>query len=223
MIPSACMVFAAGLGTRMGVLTATRPKPMIPVAGRPLLDHALALVAEAGLRPVINTHYLADQVADHLAGRVAISYEPALLDTGGGLLAALPLLGPGPVATLNSDAIWTGPNPFATLSAAWDPDRMEALLLLVPLARARERQGGGDFTLTEGRIHWRGDLVYTGAQFLHPEGLAAIPGPAFSLLRFWDAAIARGTAYGVIHPGLWCDVGRPEGIPAAEALLREGA
>lgn len=222
-IPRAAMVFAAGFGTRMGALTATRPKPLVPVAGRPLIDHALGLVEAAGLRPVVNTHYLAAQLAGHLAGRgLAIAHEPEILDTGGGLRAALPLLGPGPVATLNSDAVWTGPNPFETLRAAWDPGRMEALLLLVPLERARERRGGGDFARdAAGRIGWGGDLVYTGAQFLRTEGLAEIGDRVFSLRLFWDAAIARGTAFGVIHPGLWCDVGRPEGIAAAEAMLAE--
>lgn len=221
--PTAAMVFAAGFGTRMGALTAARPKPLVPVAGRALLDHALALVQAAGLRPVVNTHYLAGQVADHLSGRgIALSHEPEILDTGGGLRAALPLLGEGPVATLNSDAVWTGPNPFDTLRAAWDPARMEALLLLVPLARARERRGGGDFALdAAGRISWGGDLVYTGAQFLQVAALDAVAAPAFSLLLVWEAMIARGTAFGVIHPGLWCDVGRPEGIAAAEAMLRE--
>ena len=223
--PRAAMVFAAGFGTRMGTLTRDRPKPLIEVAGRPLIDHALALVAAAGMRAVVNTHYHAGLLAAHLAGRdLAIAHEPEILDTGGGLRAALPLLGPGPVATLNSDAAWTGPNPFATLGAAWDPARMGALLLLVPLARARERRGGGDFALDAGgRIGWGGDLVYTGAQILAPEALEGLPAGAFSLRLVWDRLIAERRAFGVVHPGLWCDVGRPEGIAAAEAMLREPA
>lgn len=221
--PRAAMVFAAGFGTRMGALTRDRPKPLIEVAGRPLIDHALALVAAAGLRAVVNTHYHAGLLAAHLAGRdLAIAHEPEILDTGGGLRAALPLLGPGPVATLNSDAAWTGPNPFATLGAAWDPARMGALLLLVPLARARERRGGGDFSLDAGgRIGWGGDLIYTGTQILAPEALEGMPAGAFSLRLVWDRLIAERRAFGVVHPGLWCDVGRPEGIAAAEAMLRE--
>lgn len=219
MTPAAAMVFAAGLGTRMGALTADRPKPLIPVAGRPLIDHALALTV--GLdRVVVNTHYHADQLAAHLAGRrVILSHEPELLDTGGGLKAALPLLGAGPVFTLNSDAVWTGPNPLATLAAGWQAP-MEALLLLVPRARARGRQGPGDFHLgPDGRIGRGGDLVYTGAQILRPEGLDAIAARVFSLNLLWDAIAARGGLYGALHPGGWCDVGHPAGLTEAEAML----
>ena len=128
------MLFAAGFGTRMGELTRSRPKPLIPVAGRALLDHALDLAAGAGLsRQVVNAHYLAEQVVAHLDGRgIPVAVEtPEILDTGGGLRAALPLLGPGPVFTLNTDAVWTGPNPLVTLAGAWDPARMDALLLLM--------------------------------------------------------------------------------------------
>ena len=222
--PQAAMVFAAGLGTRMGALTAARPKPLVEVAGRALIDHALGLVAAAGVgRVVVNTHYLAGMLEAHLAGRagVAISHEPALLDTGGGLRAALPLLGPGPVFTLNSDAVFTGPNPLATLRGAWG-EGCEALLLVVPAARARGRTGGGDFALSpDGRLRRGGDLVYTGAQIVHPGGLAAFPEPAFSLNRLWDAAAARGGLRGVVHPGGWCDVGHPGGVVGAEAMLAE--
>ncbi|OZA00061.1 MAG: nucleotidyltransferase, partial [Rhodobacterales bacterium 17-64-5] len=130
--PFPLMLFAAGFGTRMGALTADRPKPLVMVAGRALIDHALDVAAGAGAdRVVVNTHYRADQIAAHLAGRgVKISPEDPILETGGGLRAALPLLGPGPVAILNSDAIWTGANPLTQLAAAWDGARMEALLLL---------------------------------------------------------------------------------------------
>lgn len=221
--PAALMLFAAGRGTRMGALTAERPKPLIPVAGRPLIDHALALAARVP-RVVVNTHAHAAQLHAHLAGRpVAISHEPELLETGGGLRAALPLLGPGPVYTLNADAVWTGPNPLATLAAAWGPG-MEALLLLVPAARARGRQGPGDFTLgADGRLARGGDLVYTGAQIVDPGGLAEIPERAFSLNRLWDRTAARGGLYGALHHGGWADVGHPAGIAEAEAMLAEDA
>lgn len=224
MTPGAVMIFAAGFGTRMGALTAGRPKPMIKVAGRPLLDHALALAGAAGLaRIVVNTHYLAGQIAAHLQGRgVLVSHEPDILDTGGGLRAALPLLGPGPVFTLNSDAVWTGANPLATLAAAWDPARMDALVLLLPADAAKGHAGGGDFACDEaGRIARGGPFVYLGAQILDPVLLDGIGAAAFSLNRAWDAAIARGRAFGVLHRGGWCDVGRPEGIAEAEAMLRE--
>jgi len=222
-LPEALMLFAAGRGTRMGALTADRPKPLIEVAGRPLIEHALALTRGIP-RVVVNTHAHAAQLEAHLAGRgVAISHEPELLETGGGLRAALPLLGPGPVFTLNSDAVWTGPNPLATLREGWGRGA-EALLLLVPAARARGRAGPGDFSLgPDGRLCRGGDLVYTGAQILHTGGLAEIPGRVFSLNLLWDRMAARGGLCGVLHPGGWADVGHPAGIAAAEAMLAEAA
>ncbi len=224
--PYPLMIFAAGFGTRMGALTADRPKPLIPVAGRALIDHALdtALAAGAG-RVVVNTHFRADQMARHLAGRpVAISHEAGtILETGGGLRAALPLLGPGPVAILNSDGIWTGENPLIRLAAAWDGARMETLLLLLPVGAATGRGPRGDFRLdATGRLS-RGaggeDHVYIGAAIIDPARLAEVPGAAFSLNLVWDRMIAAGTAHGVVHRGGWCDVGHPEGIAAAERLL----
>lgn len=216
------MIFAAGLGTRMRPLTETCPKPLIPVAGRTLLDRALDLGRAAGAGPiVVNTHYLGDRIAAHLAGRdVALSDEAdEILDTGGGMRQALPLLGPGPVMTLNPDVVWTGPNPLAALQDAWRED-MDALLMLVPLARATARQGAGDFARDgAGRITRRGDYVYAGAQILRPDRLAEIPDRVFSLNRLWDRLIAGGRAFGLVHPGGWCDVGYPAAIPLAEALL----
>lgn len=220
-LPQSLMLFAAGLGTRMRPLTDTLPKPLIPVGGRPLIDHALALVKDAGIaRIVVNTHYRADQIAAHLAGRnVLLSHEPEVLETGGGLRAALPLLGPGPVFTLNSDVVFTGPNPLITLADHWR-DEMGALLLLVPADRATGHNGKGDFALSpDGRITRGGPLVYACAQILRPEGMAAIPDRVFSLNRYWDMLIAEGRAFGVLHPGGWADVGRPENIALAEALL----
>ena len=216
------MIFAAGLGTRMRPLTDTLPKPLIAVGGQTLLDRALDLGRKAGAGPiVVNTHYLGDRIADHLAGQdVAISHEAeGLLETGGGLRRALPLLGPGPVMTLNPDVVWTGPNPLAALDAAWRDD-MDALLMLVPMAQAEARQGAGDFSLdARGRISRRGDFVYGGAQIIRPDRLARIPDPVFSLNRLWDLLIADGRAFGIVHPGGWCDLGYPQAIPLAEALL----
>lgn len=225
--PEALMVFAAGLGTRMGVLTADRPKPMIEVAGRPLIDHALALAAEAAVaRIVVNTHYRPEPLAAYLAGRpVILSHEPELLETGGGLRKALPLLGDGPVFTLNSDAVWTGANPLAELRAAWT-DGMDALLLLLPATAATGHRGTGDFVMdADGRLtraEGRPGLVYLGAQIIRTDRLAKVDAAAFSLNLLWDAMIAEGRVFGLVHAGGWCDVGRPEGIALAEGLL-EGA
>ena len=217
------MIFAAGLGTRMRPLTDDRPKPLIAVADRTLLDRALDMARAAGVGPVVvNAHYKAAQIERHLQHRdVAVSLEPeVILDTGGGLRQALPLLGTGPVLTLNPDVVWTGPNVLAALVSAWDDDRMDALLALVPLARATGRQGTGDFDLDGGRLIRRGDYVYGGAQMIRTERLADIPDRAFSLNRLWDLMIADGRAYGMVHPGGWCDVGYPAAIPLAEGLLR---
>lgn len=228
--PFPLMIFAAGFGTRMGALTQDRPKPLIPVAGRALIDHALDVGHRAGVsRTVVNTHYRAEQIAAHLAPLtarrgIAISHEAGpILETGGGLKAALPLLGAGPVAILNSDGIWTGANPLQELAAAWDGNRMEALLLLLPLADTIAHGPKGDFRLApDGRIS-RGaggeDHVYIGAQILHPARIAATPDSVFSLNQPWNEMIAAGTACGIVHQGGWCDVGHPEGIAAAEALL----
>lgn len=222
-LPRSLMLFAAGFGTRMGALTAHRPKPLIPIAGRALIDHALALTAGSDIdRIVVNTHYRGEQLRAHLADRdVQISDESdQILETGGGLRRALPLLGEGPVYTLNSDAVWTGQNPLRELAGAWQPGHMQALLLLGRAENIRGRAGKGDFSLSaDGRIQRGGDLTYLGAQILCPEGLHAIPETAFSLNRLWDLQIAAGTAYGVLHDGLWCDVGHPEGITIAEAML----
>ncbi len=223
MRPHSLMVFAAGRGTRMGALTATRPKPMIEVAGKPLIDHALDLAESAGLtRIVANLHYLPDQLVPHLTARgVEVSHETdRLLETGGGLRHAIPLLGADPVYTINADAVWTGANPLDELATAWEPDRMDALLLLAPRTRATGHRGPGDFRLDDnGRLARGPGLVYLGAQILCTEGLHAVEEEVFSLNRLWDEMAARGRLFGVVHDGGWADVGHPEGIAEAEALL----
>lgn len=225
-MPFPLMIFAAGFGTRMGALTANQPKPLIKVAGRALVDHALDLAATAGARPVVvNTHYLAGQMADHLANHpVIMSEEPGqILETGGGLRKALPHLGKGPVMTLNSDAVWTGENPLTQLARHWDPDRMEALLLLLPTDQATGHGGQGDFLMAETGVLSRAKgapgLVYLGAQILQTEGLQQIEQEVFSLNLLWDDMIARGKVHGLVHRGGWCDVGHPAGIAQAENLL----
>ena len=224
------MLFAAGFGTRMGALVRDRPKPLLRVGGKSLLDHALHLADQAGCAPrVINAHYLADQIADHVQGRdVAVSHEAdEILDTGGGLRAAMQMLGRSPVMTLNTDAVWTGRNALEELAEGWDQDRMDALLLLSPAERVLGHSGTGDFLLdVEGRVaraKGRPGFVYLGAQIVRTDVLATIPQRAFSLNLLWDRMIAEGRAFGVVHQGGWCDVGRPEGIALAEGMLSQSA
>ncbi len=218
------MLFAAGFGTRMAPLTDTRPKPLIKVAGRALLDHALDQVDTAGVgRVVVNSHYLSDQITAHLSARpeILVSEEqPEILDTGGGLRKALPLLGDGPVLTMNTDAVWTGENAITQLINAWDPDRMDGLLLLIPQDRAVGHSGKGDFAPdAEGRLTRGPGMVYSGVQIINPAGLGAIPDTVFSLNRLWDAMAPQGRLYGIPHRGGWCDVGHPGGIALAEDML----
>ena len=221
--PQAVMLFAAGFGTRMGALTADRPKPMIPVAGRPLIEHALDLVTGANVaRKVVNLHYKPDILAAHLAGRdVELSLEtPDILETGGGLRQALPLLGNGPVFTLNTDAVWQGPNPLELARAAWDPDRMDALLVCIAPDMAAGHAGQGDFVLdAQGRMARGPGLIYGGAQIIKTDGLPAITEKAFSLNVLWDRMLAEGRLYGISYPGQWCDVGHPDGIALAERMI----
>jgi MurNAc alpha-1-phosphate uridylyltransferase len=220
------MLFCAGFGTRMGALTAHRPKPLIPVAGKPLIDHALEVALAAGVtRVVANLHYQGAQLADHLAGKAALSWErDGILETGGGLKAALPLLGPGPVLTLNTDAVWTGANPLAQLMDAWDGGLMDVLFLTLPAASARSATGRSDFVLdADNRATWaqgRDGVLYLGAQIIHPRLVSGSSEVAFSLHGPWTVAIDAGRAFGVTHQGDWCDVGHPDGIAEAEQMLQ---
>lgn len=220
--PDTVMLFAAGFGTRMGALTAERPKPLVPVAGHALIDHALDLTTEAGIdKIVVNLHYRGQMIRDHLAGRqILFAEEPEILETGGGLKAALPLLGTDPVLTLNSDAIWQGPNPIEALLAAWDPARMDALMMLIPPEQALGYAGQGDFHMDEGGRLTRGPgAIYGGVQILKTEGLAEIDQNAFSLNLLWDQMLANGRLFGLTYPGTWCDVGNPDGLKLAEDLI----
>jgi MurNAc alpha-1-phosphate uridylyltransferase len=221
------MILAAGFGTRMGALTAEKPKPLIEVAGRVLLDHAIGVARAGGGRIAVNAHYRAEQIAAHLARHhpdVALSVEvPAILDSGGGIKRALPHLTTDPIATFNADAVWSGPAPLSVLSAAWDKTRMGALVLLVPKARAIGRQGGGDFTPdAAGRLDWdrsEAGLIHTGAQLIAPALLANHPEEVFSLRVIWQGLIDQGRLYGITYPGHWADVGHPDGVTQAEAML----
>lgn len=221
--PRSIMLFAAGFGTRMGALTADRPKPLIKVAGRALLDHALDL-AEDVPRKVVNAHYRAEQIATHLAGHSDVSVlseTPDILDTGAGLRAALPLLGDRPVYTMNTDAVWAGPNPLHVLAAHWQPATMDALLLCLPPAQAIGHAGAGDFTLdADGRLSRGPGLVYSGVQIVKTDTLHNMPDGAFSLNLLWDRMQADARLFGCTYPGKWCDVGHPAGIALAEDMLK---
>ena len=221
------MMFAAGLGTRMRPLTLERPKPMIEVAGRSLIRRTLDLARAIEPAPiVVNLHHKAEMLRAHLSdtGVSTVTEWPEILDTGGGLKNALPLLGTGPVMTSNTDAIWIGPNPFERLLAAWDSERMDALLVCVPLGKCIGRSGGGDFDLdADARLTRGNGYVYGGVQMLKTDLVAAETEPAFSLNRVWNALGAKGRLFGLHYPGRWCDIGTPEGIGLAEAALAQAA
>ncbi|WBH16616.1 nucleotidyltransferase family protein [Sphingomonas radiodurans] len=236
-VPTTAMVMAAGLGKRMRPLTATRPKPLIPVGGKTLLDHTFDHLRAAGVkRAVVNVHYLADTLEAHLASvegiEIVVSDERgALLETGGGLIKAKALLGDDPIYVVNSDNYWLdGPvDALSLLAARWDPALMDVLLLVVPLARAHCHGGQGDFHIAaDGRItgrRQRGRLapfVYIGVQILNPAILIDAPEGPFSTMVFWERAIAAGRAYGLAHQGLWVDVGTPAAVARAEALSIDG-
>ena len=227
------MVLAAGVGKRMRPLTATRPKPLIEVAGRTLLDHSLDRLDEAGVtRAVVNVHYLAGAVEAHLAKRrrgpaTTISDErAALLETGGGLVKALPLIDCDPFLVVNSDQLWVD-GPFVSLemlARRFDPAAMDVCLMLVPTTAATCHAGLGDFRLgADGRLRPRrpgpATHVYAGANICSRALLDGAPAGSFSLLTLWDRAIDAGRAFGFVHPGLWFDVGTPPAIAVTEARL----
>jgi MurNAc alpha-1-phosphate uridylyltransferase len=216
------MLFAAGKGTRMGDLTKDRPKPMVEVAGKPLIDHALQIANAADVGPiVVNLHYLPQLLKAHLSGQgIVFSDETdGLLETGGGLRKALPLLCSNPVLTMNTDAVWNGPNPIETLKNAWQP-QMEALLLLVKKQNVSGHLGAGDFGINaEGRLHRAPELIYTGVQIIRTDVLSEITEDAFSMNLAWDIIAKRNGLFGAVYDGKWCDVGQPSSIPLAEAML----
>jgi len=229
------MVLAAGMGTRMRPLTDTMPKPLVKVAGRALLDHVLDRLAEAGVEhAVVNVHHFGDQIIAHVANRkhphITISDERGvLLDTGGGVVKALPLLGNEPFYHLNADTIWIdGVTPNLTrLAEAFDPQSMDALLLLAPSAGSIGYDGRGDFSFDpDGRLTPRPErdiapFVYAGAAILLPALFADAPRGKFSLTTLFTRAAAKGRLSGLRLEGLWMHVGTPEAIGAAEAAIRD--
>jgi MurNAc alpha-1-phosphate uridylyltransferase len=233
-VPDTAMVMAAGLGKRMRPLTATRPKPLIEVNGKALIDHVLDRLRAAGVtKAVVNVHYLADALEAHLKSRaadldVSISDERGLLlETGGGLVKAAPLIHCDPFFAINSDNYWVdGPtDTLRLLASQWDDSAMDALLLLVPHARAYNHNDLGDFHMDRfGRLQRRGrskvaPYVYTGIQLVSKRLLRDAPEGPFSTNIFWDRAIAEGRCFGAVHQGLRFDVGTPAAVRATEATL----
>ena len=228
------MALAAGLGTRMQPLTLTRPKALVEVGGKPLLDHVLDRFAMSGIeRAVVNIHHFADQMRAHLAARtgapeIAISDESdAVLETGGGLVKARGLLGEAPVVVSNIDAIWAerGAPELDRLIDAFDAEEMDALLLLAPAGNTLGYGGAGDFFLEpDGRVRRRGEaaaapFVYAGTQILNPRILESYPEEPFSLNRIWNDLLARGRVSGQVMEAFWMHVGDPDARDAAERKL----
>lgn len=226
MKPEVAMVFAAGFGTRMGHLTENMPKPMVPVLGRPMIDHTLDILSEANIGSVVvNTHYFADQLEAHLAPRLSVTCvreKPQVLETGGGLKNALPMIGADPVLTLNCDALWLGKNPVKQLLNVWNPAEMDGLLLLIKYANAYGHSGTGDFFLgADNRLQKKSGqsnapYVYSGVQIIKTDLLGAIEKNRFSISLLWEKMLASNRLGGIVYEGEWVDVGHPEGIKIAE-------
>jgi MurNAc alpha-1-phosphate uridylyltransferase len=230
MMPQSAMVMAAGFGTRMRPLSLDRPKPLLMLGDRTILDHTLDRLVEAGiLRIVINTHYLAEMIHTHMAapGKPAVIFsdESTVLETGGGIRQALPLLS-DPFFTANADTVWRdgpGNGPSVTrLAKAWDSGRMDALLLLTPTPEGHP----GDYTLQpDQRLVFRGKesgapYMYAGLNILKQELVAVGPEGAFSQKLLWDAAEKNGRLYGLVHEGAWYNIGTPDELAAANATFR---
>lgn len=235
--PRTAMVLAAGLGTRMRPLTNDRPKALVEVGGRSLIDHVLDRLADAGVEhAVVNVHWFADRLEHHLAARgrgpgITISDErPRLLETGGGLKNAAALLGHDPVFVANIDSVWTDPKGDALnqLARLWNPSIMDAALLLARREGSIGFEGGGDFFLADdGRLTFRGDaaeapFAYMGVHICRPDYVADGPEGPFSLSGFWRRSAAAGRLYGCVLDGDWMHVGDPEARDAAEAKLAGG-
>lgn len=236
-VPRTAMVLAAGLGERMRPLTETIPKPLVRVADKALIDHVLDRLAGSGVeRAVINVHHFADAIEHHLARRqrprVVISDErKKLLGTGGGVVKALPEFGNAPFFHVNSDSIWIDGvrSNLQRLAVAFDPSRMDALLLLAPSATSIGYTGRGDFAMAaDGRLRNRAErevlpFVYAGAAVLSPSLFAGAPSGAFALTRLFDRAGKAGRLYGLRLEGVWMHVGTPDAIGLAEAAILASA
>ncbi len=233
--PKTAMVLAAGLGLRMRPITDKTPKPMVKVADRTLLDHALDRLKAVGVeKAVVNTHHLADQISGHLKFRrdleIVLSDETdLLLETGGGVKKALSQLGPDPFYVVNSDVLWlNGPTDgLARLAAAWEDDKMDVLLMLHSTVEAYGYVGRGDFVIDPlGKLARRPErevapYVFTGIEIVHPRALAGTPDDAFSMNVVFDRLLEKERLYGIVHDGEWFDVGTPDGLSQAESYMAQ--
>ncbi|MBO1080616.1 nucleotidyltransferase family protein [Roseomonas haemaphysalidis] len=231
---SSAMVLAAGFGTRMRPLTEARPKPLLPLAGRTLLDHALDRIDEAGIgHVVVNAHWFPDLIDEVCAARPhppTVLHEEPVQETGGGVRDALPLLGDDPFLVVNGDAFWLdGPaSTIARLAARFDPETMDGLLLMVRAAQVDSDVGQGDFLLDPvGRVRRPKEkevspYVYGGIQILHPRLMRDSPEGPFSMNRHWNRAIADGRLFGTVHDGAWFHLSRPIDLRRAETALATG-
>jgi MurNAc alpha-1-phosphate uridylyltransferase len=230
--PTIAMLLAAGLGTRMRPLTDATAKPLLPLGGRPLIDHALDHLTEAGVHTVVvNAFWQADRLATHLADRteprIILLRETTLLDTGGGVHAAQDQLGDAPFYVVNGDAFWlNGPRPALTrLAEAFDPDRLDAVLLVYRTAHVHAEVGFGDFMVdTWGGLRRRGErevvpYVYAGVQVVSPALFADAPAGPFSMNLLWDRAIAADRVRAVVHDGVWFHLSTPGDLSDAESIL----
>ena len=236
-IPRNAMILAAGYGTRMRPLTDSMPKPLVPVGGKALINHVLDRLAAVGVETaVVNVHHFADQIEQHLkprrAPKIAISDErEGVLGTGGGVAKALPLLGTAPFFHVNSDTLWIDgvkPN-LERLATAFEPDKMDALLLLAPTATSVGYAGRGDFSMApDGRLRRRGErevvpFVYAGIAILSPALFRDAPSGPFPLTRLFDRAIEEERLFGLRLEGVWMHVGSPDAVAAAEAAILASA
>ena len=226
------MVLAAGLGTRMRPLSSETPKPMLPLGGRPIIDHAIERLAAAGVRElVVNTHYQADRLETHLAGHgtlphIHFSRESELLETGGAVRAALPLLGDAQFYVINGDAMWLdGPTPaLGRMQDAWD-DEVDMLLLLHRSFQMQSGNSFGDFALDPWGVPRRPKereivpYIYAGIQMIRPSFLAGFEPGRFSMNQVWDAAIEAGRLRAIVHDGLWFHLSTPADLNEAEFVL----
>lgn len=230
--PDTAMIMAAGFGTRMGELTRTTPKPMLPLRNARMIDHPLEHIRTAGLsRSVVNLHYLGNQIRDYLANRaqpeiIFSEEQPDILDTGGGIVQALPLLGAKPFVVMNSDAIFVGPNPLDLLLHQWKSRHVDALMLLVPTEHTIAYTRAGDFFLdADTAIPQRrgtadsAPYVYAGVQIIRPEAFVDAPSGPFSTNLIWNTLLSKNRLQAVSYPGRWVDVGTPEGLELAESAL----
>ncbi|MDQ8731920.1 nucleotidyltransferase family protein [Bradyrhizobium sp. LHD-71] len=235
--PTTAMVLAAGFGLRMRPITNTIPKPLVQVAGKTLLDHVLDKLAGAGVqKAVVNVHYLPDQIIRHVSQRqrprIVISDERnEILGTGGGVVKALPQLGSSPFFHMNADTMWIDGvrSNLTRLAEAFDPARMDMLMLMAPTATSIGYDGRGDYTMSAaGTLHKRNEkqiapFVYAGAAIVSPQLFASAPQGEFGLARLFDAAEEAGRLFGVRLEGTWMHVGTPDAIGEAERAVLESA